>query len=209
MLRRSLPLMAVFTLSPLLLDGSSAPDTRRNAICILYPEQSKVRGTISFTQEALDAPTNIACMVQGLNPKANHGFHIHEFGDLTEGCKTAGPHYNPKDSTHGGPSSAKRHVGDLGNLTADDNGVANICFTDKIISLYGDQSVVGRSVVVHANEDDLGATDHPESSKTGNSGPRIACGVIGLSKEFKSLPEDKDKEKSNKDKEKSNKDKKK
>lgn len=66
---------------------------------------------------------------------------------------------------------------------------------DKIISLHGDQSIVGRSVVVHANEDDLGTTDHPESTKTGNSGPRIACGVIGLSKEFRSSGEDKTKEK--------------
>lgn len=70
-----------------------------------------------------------------------------------------------------------------------------MCFKDKFISLYGDLSVVGRSVVVHANEDDLGATDHPESSKTGNSGPRIACGVIGLSKEFKSLEDGKTKQK--------------
>jgi Cu-Zn family superoxide dismutase len=61
-------------------------------------------------------------MVQGLNPKGKHGFHIHEFGDLTEGCATAGPHYNPHNSTHGGPTSSKRHVGDLGNLIADDKG---------------------------------------------------------------------------------------
>jgi len=73
-------------------------------------------------------------------------------------------------------------VGDLGNLTADQEGNVNVCFVDKVISLYGEYSIVGRSVVVHANEDDEGKTNHPESSKTGNSGPRVACGVIGLAK---------------------------
>ena len=76
----------------------------------------------------------------------------------------------------------------MGNITADDSGNVNICFIDKTISLFGEYSIIGRSVVVHANEDDLGKTDHPESKKTGNSGPRVACGVIGLAKEFKSVP---------------------
>jgi Cu-Zn family superoxide dismutase len=80
-------------------------------------------------------------------------------------------------------------VGDLGNLNADSEGEANECFSDKVITLYGEHSIVGRSVVVHAGEDDLGKTDHPESPKTGNSGTRVACGVIGLAKEFKSIPE--------------------
>lgn len=65
---------------------------------------------------------------------------------------------------------------------ADPFGNAYICFTDSMISLYGEQSVLGRSVVVHAGEDDLGKTEHPDSKTTGNSGARLACGVIGLSK---------------------------
>lgn len=81
-----------------------------------------------------------------------------------------------------------RHAGDLGNLIADSEGVVNVCFSDKVVSLFGEHSIVGRSVVVHANEDDEGKTDHPESLKTGNSGARVACGVIGLAKEFKSMP---------------------
>ena len=57
-----------------------------------------------------------------------------------------------------------------------------MCFIDKQVSLYGEYSIVGRSVVVHAQEDDLGRTDHPDSKTTGNSGARVACGVIGLAK---------------------------
>lgn len=79
-------------------------------------------------------------------------------------------------------------MGDLGNLNADEKGDVSVCFSDKLVSLYGEYSVIGRSVVVHANEDDLGKTTHPESTKTGNSGPRVACGIIGLAKEFKSVP---------------------
>jgi Cu-Zn family superoxide dismutase len=67
-------------------------------------------------------------------------------------------------------------------LTADSAGDVSICFSDRLATLYGEYSIIGRSVVVHANEDDLGQTNHPESLKTGNSGPRVACGVIGLSK---------------------------
>jgi len=70
---------------------------------------------------------------------------------------------------------------------ADPFGNAYMCFTDQLISLYGEYSIVGRSVVVHAQEDDLGKTNHPDSSKTGNSGARVACGVIGLAKEFKTV----------------------
>jgi superoxide dismutase, Cu-Zn family len=137
MLRRSLSIIAALTLSPLLLDETAVPDTRRHAICILYPNFSNVRGLVSFSQADLLAPTNVTCVVRGLTPNGNHGIHIHEFGDLTEGCTTAGPHYNPLNTVHGGPFSEVRHVGDLGNLNADDKGEVNVCFSDKVISLYG------------------------------------------------------------------------
>ena len=78
-------------------------------------------------------------------------------------------------------------MGDLGNLVADKEGNCYECFTDSMISLYGEYSIVGRSVVVHANEDNLGQTEHPDSKTTDNSGERVACGVIGLAKEFKGM----------------------
>ncbi|KAJ7385691.1 Superoxide dismutase [Cu-Zn] [Desmophyllum pertusum] len=111
-----------------------------------------------------------------------HGFHVHQFGDGTSGCTSAGPHFNPTGKTHGGPTDEVRHYGDLGNITAGDNGVATIDITDKLVSIVGKDSVVGRTIVVHAKVDDLGKGGDEESLKTGNAGARQACGVIGISK---------------------------
>ena len=112
-----------------------------------------------------------------------HGFHIHQYGNLTDGCKTAGPHFNPFNRLHGGPldDEENRHVGDLGNVTAGADGVAEYELEDHLVSLWGEHTVYGRSFVVHANEDDLGKGGHELSSTTGNAGGRLACGTIGIS----------------------------
>jgi Cu-Zn family superoxide dismutase len=146
-----------------------------------------VKGLVSFQQDSIDQPTRISATVQGLPPNSKHGFHIHEFGDLTEGCKSAGSHYNPLGKTHGGPNTEERHVGDLGNIKSDASGVGYVALTDRQITLFGENSVVGRSCVVHAGEDDLGQGGTPDSKTTGNSGARVACGVIGLASSFKGL----------------------
>lgn len=87
--------------------------------------------------------------VSGLAPGL-HGFHVHEFGDNTNGCTSAGPHFNPAGLTHGGPEHEVRHVGDLGNVEADANGVAKVNIKDAQISLTGPNTILGRSLVVHA-----------------------------------------------------------
>uniref|UniRef100_A0A6V7XTU9 Superoxide dismutase [Cu-Zn] n=3 Tax=Meloidogyne TaxID=189290 RepID=A0A6V7XTU9_MELEN len=157
--------------------------TELRAICVLNGDGDKnVKGTIRFSQEKEGSPTRIEGEITGLSPGL-HGFHVHAYGDLTNGCVSAGPHYNPTNMTHGGPLDEVRHVGDLGNVHANEDGVAAIDFKDGKISLVGPTAIVGRTLVVHALEDDLGrGTDDKaeESKKTGNAGPRLACGVIGL-----------------------------
>ena len=140
---------------------------------------SGVNGLVKLTQEH-GKQTKISAKITGLTP-GEHGFHIHQFGNLTEGCKTAGPHFNPANCVHGGPTSEVRHVGDLGNVTAGEDGVAEYEIEDPLVQLCGDNSVIGRSFVVHAGVDDLGLGGHELSSTTGNAGGRLACGVIGLS----------------------------
>jgi Cu-Zn family superoxide dismutase len=82
--------------------------------------------------------------------------------------------------THGAPEDANRMVGDLGNIKADENGNCVVELTDKQVQLLGPHSVLGRSLVVYAGEDDQGRGGHENSLTTGNSGPRMAAGVIGL-----------------------------
>jgi Cu/Zn superoxide dismutase len=174
-------------------------------------------------------------------------FHIHEFGDLSQGCTSAGPHFNPAGKTHGAPDAAERHVGDLGNIEAGADGVANVNIEDALVGCTGRtrrvdgccvwivvsdacptsetlwhgcvcvafnirtlfrfcdprccrvcprvlgvhghvipqvhvHQVIGRSMIAHADVDDLGLGGHELSKTTGNAGGRIACGVIGLAK---------------------------
>ena len=73
-------------------------------------------------------------------------------------------------------------VGDLGNVEADESGVANVKLEDKLVKLFGPHSVIGRSLVICAGADDGGRGGQESSMATGNAGPRIAYGVIGLSK---------------------------
>ncbi|CAI5508933.1 unnamed protein product [Closterium sp. Naga37s-1] len=125
-------------------------------------------------------PTQVSASVAGLAPGL-HGFHVHKLGDLSNGCMSTGPHFNPAGKTHGAPGDNERHAGDLGNLVANESGVATVSLTDLQIPLSGPNSVLGRAVVVHADADDLGKGGVELSKATGNAGGRVACGVIGLS----------------------------
>jgi Cu-Zn family superoxide dismutase len=112
--------------------------------------------------------------LEGLEPGL-HGFHIHEVGDCSApDASSAGGHFNPDNTPHGTPENppAQRHVGDLGNLEADAEGKAHYERVDQMLPLRGPNSIVGKSVIVHAQADDL------SSQPSGSAGPRLACGVI-------------------------------
>lgn len=152
-----------------------------NVVVAVLRGDQNVNGVVTFTQENESAPTTISWEITGNGANALRGFHIHQFGDNTNGCTSAGPHFNPQGKNHGAPEDDDRHVGDLGNIATDSNGVAKGTKQDTLITLFGEHSVVGRSVVVHDATDDLGKGGHADSLKTGNAGGRAACGVIGVS----------------------------
>jgi len=146
------------------------------AVCVLLPVgDSEVSGVLMFEQQGNSV--KVTGKVKGLEP-GDHGFHVHQFGDLTdmETGKSAGGHMDVGEHMHGKPSDKNRHTGDLGNITADENGVAEVEMTDKVIALNGVNSIVGRGFIVHAKPDDFG-------QPTGNAGARVAIGVIGVAQD--------------------------
>ena len=151
-----------------------------------YP---KVWGTVYF--EEVTGGITISYNIHGLYDGL-HGFHIHQYGDLTDGCTSACAHFNPDNTTHGGLNTKIRHFGDLGNIESKDRlAQGSLFLADGRLdsSKYG---ILGRMIIVHADQDDLGKGGlnqkgevideavHKESLKTGNAGKRLACGVIGL-----------------------------
>jgi len=114
-----------------------------------------------------------------------HGFHVHEAGDLSDSCMGACAHFNPYNKNHGGPNSYERHVGDLGNIYFDKKGIANINMKDTYVKLRGTKSnVIGRSLIIHEDPDDLGMGGYNDSLTTGHAGARVTCAVIGYSKKM-------------------------
>ncbi len=139
---------------------------------VLQPtEGNAVSGTVLFS--STENGVRVSANVNGLALMSSHGFHIHEFGDCSAAdASSAGGHFNPRGQPHGAPDSAQRHVGDLGNIVSNGAGVAQTNMVDTQLSFSGMDSIVGKSVVIHAVVDDL------ETQPTGNAGARLACGVI-------------------------------
>merc|ERR1712071_420160 len=120
------------------------------AVCVLLGEN--VKGVLHFEQQGTES-VQIKGEVTGLTA-GHHGFHIHEFGDYSNGCMSAG-----------------------------DSGVAPVDIKDSMLQLSGENSIIGRTVVVHADPDDMGKGGVTLSLTTGNAGARVACGIIGIAKE--------------------------
>ncbi|HMJ89680.1 MAG TPA: superoxide dismutase family protein [Candidatus Acidoferrum sp.] len=162
----------VTTLAAFALVGCKSSDvTRRHAVAEVSPTQGQsARGTVEFieTRNGIRVVAHITGLTPGL-----HGFHVHEKGDCSApDAASAGPHFNPAGAPHAGPDAPARHIGDLGNITANASGVGHYERVDKHLSFDGPNSILNRALIVHASPDDL--TGQP----AGNAGARIACGVI-------------------------------
>jgi len=131
---------------------------------------SNISGVVNFVE--VGSSLRIEAKVAGLTP-GEHGFHVHEVGDCSAPDATSAKgHFNPAGKTHGHHDSAEHHGGDMPNLVANANGEASYRAELKDLTLSGPMGVLGRSVVVHADPDDY------KSQPAGNSGKRVACGVI-------------------------------
>ena len=153
----------------------SAPPAE--AFAVVHPASgSNCRGIVRFSQAG--ASVRVVADLEGLTAGAEHGFHIHEFGDCSAAdAASAGSHYDARlTKHHGRPTDTDRHSGDLGNIRADAAGKAHYEITVDGISILGGESpIAGRGVIVHERPDDF-------SQPVGNAGGRIGCGVIGISK---------------------------
>ena len=153
-------------------------------ICAIAVFNDIITGTVKFTEDLDNNVVKIDLNLKGLKPLSLHGFHVHEAGDLTDKCTSMCAHFNPYGSTHGCPGMSERHVGDLGNIKTNAKGEAKYTFYDNMIKLRGAKcNILGRGLIIHADEDDCGKGGNAESLKTGNAGKRIACAVIGYSKQ--------------------------
>lgn len=161
----------------------------RTAIVRFQPDVSvpiakTITGQAVLKQDNPATPIHISLSVTGLAPSTTHGWHIHgqalEQGPIN--CTKAGTHFNPRNSTHGSPNNdaTKRHVGDLGNFKTDANGSIKLRVTDRLVTLFGNETVNNLALVVHERVDDFGLGGANVSKTTGNTGLRLACGNVRL-----------------------------
>ena len=170
---------AAFALSSSCIAGHAVaqqqqPQQAPTATVLLEPTKGNaVRGVVTFVQQSPGVAA-VTVRVSGLKPGQEHGFHLHDKGDCSSGDgMSAGGHFNPASKPHG-PQDADHHAGDLPALKADANGIAAVNFTIKgvLVGTCEANDVIGHGLIVHAAPDDYA------TQPTGNSGARIACGVI-------------------------------
>ena len=145
----------------------------QKAVAKLEPTQgNNARGTVTFTQRG--GEMTVVAELSGLKPNADHGFHVHEKGDCSSADgMSAGGHFNPGNKPHGYHMATERHAGDLPNVRADASGNAKATFQTSLLAIgSGAHDILGKGVIVHRDPDDF------NSQPAGNSGPRIACGII-------------------------------
>ncbi|KAK4325575.1 hypothetical protein Pmani_003860 [Petrolisthes manimaculis] len=157
-----------------------------SAVLSFIPGVDNISGNLQFY------PTHygvvISGVISGLSP-GKHGFHVHAKGNLGNKCADAAGHFNPFNARHGAPTDRDRHVGDLGNVLANQYGVAYIYIEDRVISLDPNSQayIGGLAIVVHQGVDDLGRGGNADSLKTGNAGSRSGCGIIEVQQRFRGI----------------------
>jgi Cu-Zn family superoxide dismutase len=130
-------------------------------------------GTLELVQKG--GIVSVTGKIKGLRANGEHGFHVHEKGDCSSGDGMGtGGHFNPLAKTHGMHGHGETHAGDMPSLVADANGVAVVNFETSSISLLDGNpaNAIGRGMIIHRDPDDF------KTQPTGNSGPRISCGVV-------------------------------
>lgn len=160
--------------SPPVAEATAPAQPELEAVAQLAPTQGNtVTGSLTLAQSP--EGVRITGSVQGLKPDAEFGFHVHEKGDCSApDGSSAGDHFNPTQAQHGNPAGGEHHAGDMLNIRSDTGGVAQVDTTAAGTSLQGDSNtgVMGKAVVVHESPDDYA------TQPSGNSGKRVACGVI-------------------------------
>lgn len=160
----------------LLLVGCSAQIQKETkpelvAVSSIHSENKKIFGEIKI--EELKDEIKVTTDIKGLKPDAKLGFHIHEKGVCSgPDYKSAGDHLNPDKHEHGRPESALRHLGDMGNLVTNNQGVSRQVILLPKSNENDVKQIIGKAILIHEKEDDL------KTSPSGNSGERIACGII-------------------------------
>jgi superoxide dismutase, Cu-Zn family len=169
----SLAIGTVWLISGCATPPKSGSDASGTAVAaVMKPTRgNNVTGTVWFVQ---DGPVvDIRGRISGLTPNQEHGFHIHEKGDCSsEDAMSAGGHLNPTAKLHG-PPDGEHHAGDLPAIHADAKGEASVhARVAGSVLGSGAGDVAGKALVIHAQPDDYA------TQPSGNSGARIACGVI-------------------------------
>jgi Cu-Zn family superoxide dismutase len=156
-------------------EKATPPATGAEAAAQIAPTQGNtVTGSVALNSSP--EGVRITGAIQGLKPNAEFGFHVHEKGDCSApDGSSAGGHFNPAQVQHGNPTSSSHHAGDMLNIKSNGEGVAQVDTTAAGTTLHGDPTtdILGKAIVVHEGPDDY--TTQP----SGNSGKRVACGVIG------------------------------
>ncbi|CAH2074620.1 unnamed protein product, partial [Iphiclides podalirius] len=164
-------------MEPYLYAPRSSPGVQA-VVNLQEDNQSGVSGTLIFTQIVPYGPVTIVGNITGLSAGL-HGIHVHQAGAINYNCMEIGPHFNSYYGRHGGPRDYFRHVGDLGNIKAEEGQTVDVKIIDHLITLTGPRSIVGRSLAISSGEDDYGMAGTEDSALTGTSGPPVACGIIG------------------------------